>query len=208
MRRKHSHFERLDVLADGIFSIVMTILVFEIKIPEIIYPANGTIFYGLYEAIPLFLSYLLAFVTLFNYWRGYHSVVSEFVKRSDVTFQNLAGTYLLFVALIPFSSHMLGLYHFLPAGVIIFSGNVIIIGVILLLMRIYAWRSRDIENKEVPRVDQVHSYIRTLFPIIFSIFAIIFSFVNTKIALIVLTLAIIFNLLKGSTAFVCKIFKV
>ncbi|MDQ5883478.1 MAG: potassium channel family protein [Patescibacteria group bacterium] len=199
---------RLDILADGIFAIVMTILVFEIKVPEIVNPTNQAIFGLLKNSYPLFLSYILSFAVLFTYWRGYHSIVSDFAKSSDVNFQNLAGAFLLFVALIPFSSHLLGVYSHLPASVIVFSVNVILIGTLLFFMRFYAWKSHSIKNKRIKKIEQIHSHIRIFIPIIFSVFAIPVAFINTNIALTILTVAIIFNLLKRSTRIICEFLEI
>ncbi|MEZ4211162.1 MAG: TMEM175 family protein [Candidatus Paceibacterota bacterium] len=199
---------RLDILADGVFAIVMTILVFEIKVPEIINPSNEAIFELLKHSYPLFLSYILSFAVLFTYWRGYHSIVSDFAKSFDVNFQNLAGAFLLFVGLVPFSSHLLGVYNSLPASVIVFSLNVIVIGVLLFLMRLYAWKSRTIKNKRITKVEQRHAHIRIFIPIVFSLLAIPVAFINTKIALSILTIAIIFNLLKRSTRIICEFLEI
>lgn len=198
-----NHSSRLDLLADGIFAIVMTILVFEIKVPIIQNPSDIDIFRGIADSYPLFMSYVLSFATLFTYWRGYHSIVSDFAKSSDVNFQNMAGTFLLFVALIPFSSHLLGVYNELPSAVIIFALNVVVIGTILFFMRIYAWRSRNIKNKRTTLTEQKHAHIRILFPIFFALFSIPVSFISVDLALTILTFAVIFNLLKRSTKIVC-----
>lgn len=198
-----NHSSRLDLLADGIFAIVMTILVFEIKVPIIQNPSDIDIFRGIADSYPLFMSYVLSFATLFTYWRGYHSIVSDFAKSSDVNFQNMAGTFLLFVALIPFSSHLLGVYNELPSAVIIFALNVVVIGTILFFMRIYAWRSRNIKNKRTTITEQKHAHIRILFPIFFALFSIPVSFISVDLALTILTFAVIFNLLKRSTKIVC-----
>ena len=199
---------RLDILADGIFAIVMTILVFEIKVPEISNPSNQEIFNLLKHSYPLFLSYILSFAVLFTYWRGYHSIVSDFARSFDVNFQNIAGGFLLLVALIPFSSHLLGVYSSLPASVIVFSVNVILIGVLLFFMRLYAWKSHNIKNKRITKIEQIHSHIRIFIPIIFSVFAIPVAFINTNIALTILTVAIIFNLLKRSTRIICEFLEI
>lgn len=199
-----NHSSRLDLLADGIFAIVMTILVFEIKVPIIQNPSDIDIFRGIADSYPLFMSYVLSFATLFTYWRGYHSIVSDFAKSSDVNFQNMAGTFLLFVALIPFSSHLLGVYNELPSAVIIFALNVVVIGTILFFMRIYAWRSRNIKNKRTTLTEQKHAHIRILFPIFFALFSIPVSFISVDLALTILTFAVIFNLLKRSTKIVCN----
>lgn len=204
----HPNPSRLDILADGIFAIVMTILVFEIKVPELLNPTNEAIFELLKNSYPLFLSYILSFAVLFTYWRGYHSIVSDFAKTFDVNFQNLAGAFLLFVALIPFSSHLLGVYSHTPASVIVFSANVILIGLLLFLMRLYAWKSHTIKNKRITKVEQIHSHIRIFIPIGFSGLAIPVSFVSTNIALSILTIAIIFNLLKRSTRIICEFLEI
>ena len=74
---------RLDQLADGIFAIVMTILVFEIRIPE--FPgivSDRFLLSSLIAALPVFLSYLLSFTLLFTYWRSHHFIASILAKKS------------------------------------------------------------------------------------------------------------------------------
>ena len=59
---------RLEALADGIFAIVMTILVFQIKPPVLMEPTNVTeLSVAIQSMIPIFLSYLLSFSLLFTY---------------------------------------------------------------------------------------------------------------------------------------------
>ncbi len=196
---------RLGMLADGIFAIVMTLLVLEIKVPHIGTVTDHNILKALAGSYPLFLSYLLSFVTLFTYWRGYHSVASDFAKTYNHNFENLSAAFLFFVALVPFSSHLLGLYSTTPAGVIIFALNILVIGLFLFSMREYAHRSKEIKNKKMTDVEHRHAHMRIAIPIIFSIIAIPLSFINTDLALAVLTIAILFNLLKRSTRALEKI---
>lgn len=64
---------RLDQLADGIFAIVMTILVFEVRVPDLgASPSDLDIIQALQALTPVFLSYLLSFSLLFTYWRVHH----------------------------------------------------------------------------------------------------------------------------------------
>lgn len=190
---------RLGILADGIFAIVMTLLVLEIKVPTLQNATNESIIKILLDSYPLFLSYLLSFTTLFTYWRGYHAVASDFAKTYNHNFENLSAAFLFFVALVPFSSHLLGLYYKTPAGVIIFAINILVIGLFLFAMREYAHRSKEIKNKKLTDVERRHAHMRIAIPIIFSIMAIPLSLISTEFALGVLTIAIIFNLLKRST---------
>ena len=68
---------RIDGLADGIFAIVMTLLIIEIRVPEFEKPiGNGELWHSLQELSHLFLSYILSFALLFTYWRAHHYVIS------------------------------------------------------------------------------------------------------------------------------------
>ena len=74
---------RLDALADGIFAIVMTILVFEIKVPLLPYGYTDiALLNSLIKVYPLFLSYLLSFsLLLFTAikWREFNQM--EIIKQ-------------------------------------------------------------------------------------------------------------------------------
>lgn len=196
---------RLSTLADGIFAIVMTLLVLEIKVPEIHFVSDEAILQMLKNSFPLFLSYVLSFATLFTYWRGYHAIATDFVKTHNQNFLNLSAAFLFFVALVPFSSHLLGLYSRSPISVVVFAVNILIIGILLFTMREYGHQSKEIKNKRINNIERRHIHMRITIPIIFSIFAIPLAYISTKLALTVLTIAILFNLLKRSTRALEKI---
>ena len=119
---------RLDQLSDGIFAIVMTILVFEIRVPEFAgIVSEATLIKSLIIMAPLLLSYLLSFSLLFTYWRSHHIIASVLAKNIDVRFSNLSGIFLFHVAIVPFSSHFLGRYIDSQTAVIFFAVNIILI---------------------------------------------------------------------------------
>jgi len=121
---------RLDQLSDGIFAIVMTILVFEIRVPEYMGMAGEqNLINSLISMSPLLLSYMLSFSLLFTYWRSHHIIASVLAKNIDVHFSNLSAAFLFLVALVPFSSHFLGNYIYSKTAVIFFALNIILIGI-------------------------------------------------------------------------------
>lgn len=191
---------RLDQLADGIFAIVMTILVFEIRIPESLGVASeGELIESLITMYPVFLSYLLSFSLLFTYWRSHHFIESVLAKNIDTKFSNINASFFFFVALVPFSSHFLGLYNYSKTAVIFFAVNIIFIGLILFKMRNYAIKSSTIENTPTTKTENEHANMRILLPVIAAILAIVISFFSTSFAIVIFTLAILFNLLEKST---------
>lgn len=193
---------RLDQLADGIFAIVMTLLVLDIRVPSIINGVNEQIFIdSLISMSPLLLSYLLSFSLLFTYWRSHHIIASVLAKNIDVNFSNINGIFLFLVALVPFSSHFLGQYLYSKTAVIFFAINIILIGLTLLNMRRYAIKSENIENTPFTKKENEHANMHILFPVASAIIAIIVSFYSTNTAILLFTIAILFNLSKNGTKY-------
>ena len=193
---------RLDQLSDGIFAIVMTILVFEIRVPEYVGIVNEpTLINSLISMAPLFLSYLLSFSLLFTYWRSHHIIASVLAKNIDVQFSNINGIFLFLVALVPFSSHFLGNYLYSKTAVIFFALNIVFIGITLFRMRQYVIKSETIENTPFTKTEGEHANMHILFPVISSIVAMGVAFYSTKIAILLFTIAILFNLSKNGTKY-------
>jgi len=187
----------------------MTILVFEIRVPEYASLVSDHILVkSLVAMAPLFLSYLLSFSLLFTYWRSHHIIASVLAKNIDVQFSNLSGIFLFLVALVPFSSHFLGKYINSLTAVMFFAINSILIGMSLYMMRRYAIKSETIENTPFTKTDNEHANAHILFPVVSSIMAIIVAFYSTKIAIFLFTIAILFNLSKNGTKYMFYIINI
>jgi len=193
---------RLDQLSDGIFAIVMTVLVFEIRVPEYMGAVGEqNLINSLINMYPLLLSYLLSFSLLFTYWRSHHIIASVLAKNIDVQFSNLTGMFLCLVALVPFSSHFLGNYIGSKTAVIFFALNIILIGMLLYAMRQYVINSKTIENTPFTKKENEHANMHILFPVISAVISIIVSFYSTNTAILIFTISIIFNLSKNGTRY-------
>ena len=93
--------DRLEAFSDGVFAIIITIMVLELKVPE------ETDFHSLLPKIPIFLSYLISFIYLGIYWNNHHHLfqITERVN-GKILWANL---HLLFwLSLIPFTTAWLG----------------------------------------------------------------------------------------------------
>lgn len=193
---------RFEALADSIFAIVMTILVFEIRVP--IYDgivSDKTLLDSILNIYPLFLSYLLSFSLLFTYWRAHHFITSVLAKNIDLRLSNLNALFFLFVGLVPFSSHLLGAYSYTETAIITFAINIILIGLTLYAMRQHIIKSSEIKNTPFTHVENAHANVRTLLPVVVAIIAIAVSFFDKPIALAFFTIAIVFNLSSRSTRY-------
>ena len=194
---------RLEALSDSIFGIVMTMLIFEIKVPLFVNmtPSGSEIFFGVVKLLPLFLSYTLSFVVLFTYWRAHHFIISSLAKNVDVKLTNINMLFFFFVGLIPFTSHMLGIYSTYPIAVIVFALNIIAIGYTLFWMRHHVIDSETIKNEKTTDEENRHAYTRILFPILLAIVAIVVSLYSTFYALLILTFGVLYNISTHSTEY-------
>ena len=199
---------RLEQLADGIFAIVMTILVFEIKAPAL---SSHTSVIELSSAIktmvPIFLSYLLSFSLLFTYWRAHHFFISVYATNLDINLTNLNALFFLFLGLVPFSTSLLGQYSDNQLAIIIFGIHTIIIGLCLFSIRSYIIDSDNIKNIQIEKEEITRGTIRIFVPIVFAFLAILLSFVNKNLSLGLFTLAVLFNFSHTSTFLIKKFVK-
>lgn len=191
---------RLDQLSDGIFAIVMTILVFQIKLPAIWGPIDNTgLWLEIKKLLPLLLSYVLSFSLLFTYWRAHHFFVSIYAKNIDSRLTNINALFFMLISLVPFSASILGGYSNNELSIIIFGIHIILIGLTLYWMPRYVLYSPHIQNPEITKREIRRSTIRTLVPVFCAILAIPLSFLSIKLCLFLFTLAVIFNLSAYST---------
>jgi uncharacterized membrane protein len=95
---------RLEILTDGVFAIVMTLLVLEITLPEIAQPTlQAELPQKLLELWPKLFKYALSFLVLGILW-GFHHLVFHSIKHSNMALVWLNILFLMFVTLIPFST--------------------------------------------------------------------------------------------------------
>jgi len=191
---------RLDQLSDGIFAIVMTILVFQIKLPAIWGPIDNLgLWHEIEKLLPLLLSYILSFALLFTYWRAHHFFISIYAKNVDSMLININGLFFMLISLVPFSASILGQFSRNELSVIIFGIHIILIGLCLYWMRRYVLYSPHIQNPEISKHEIRGSTVRTLAPVIFALIAISLCFYSINLCLILFTLAVIINLSSYST---------
>jgi uncharacterized membrane protein len=129
---------RIVALTDGVFAIVMTLLVLEISIPEITQSSLHTELPGrLVELWPKLLSYVVSFIILGIFWY-LHRIAFHYIKRSDNGLVWLNILFLMFIALIPFSTALFGSYGAEQLSLVIYAINIILASLMRFIIWIYA----------------------------------------------------------------------
>ena len=103
---------RLEAFSDGVFAVIITIMVLELKVP------HGADWEALRPLTPVFLTYVLSFVFIGIYWNNHHHMMhlTEHVT-GGILWANL---HLLFwLSLTPFVTGWMGENHFdaLPTAI-------------------------------------------------------------------------------------------
>src|SRR6185369_1279090 len=94
---------RLEGLSDGVFAVVFTILVLDIRLPDgITQMTSGEIYHALSDLMPVFVGYFVSFVVLTVFWVGHTYFFGVMVKVINRQLIILNMLYLAFVSLLPF----------------------------------------------------------------------------------------------------------
>ncbi len=136
---------RLMGLTDGIFGIVMTLLIFGMALPEIQISNYSGFVSFLYSIVPNIGLTLVSFILIASFWIYHH----EFIKlRSlNIPYLWLNIFFLASISFIPFTTSIVGNYsHFFLANVI-FGANIFITILLFLVMFHYAYIRGFLENE-------------------------------------------------------------
>ncbi|HYI94136.1 MAG TPA: TMEM175 family protein [Bryobacteraceae bacterium] len=124
---------RLVSLSDGVFSIVLTLLVVTLQPPT---TSGRDLAADLLDALPRLEAWVVSFVVVGSFWILHHNVVG-LIERTDTTFNYLNLLLLMFLSIVPWTSALLGSYPDALA-VVVFSAMLGLAGLTLTLQWIYA----------------------------------------------------------------------
>ncbi|HEY4516710.1 MAG TPA: TMEM175 family protein [Candidatus Paceibacterota bacterium] len=194
---------RLENLTDGVFAIVMTLLVIEIKVPEV----HGPLVEALADLTPLFISYFLSFAVLSAFWLSHHGLFHLFIRTINRPLIQLNILYLSFISLIPFSAHLLGSHPHEQFAVMWYGANILLAGLGAVGLFCYAIQCREIENVDFSKRMMRQAAVRyTLYPTM-AVLGIAASFVSIPAAIILYLVPVIINAIPGSLNFLEKLLR-
>lgn len=130
---------RLEAFSDGVFAIVLTIMVLDLKVPK--QPTLG----ALAELWPIYLAYTIAFGNILANWIAHHHLFTS-VETIDSRILVANGLLLFFMSLVPFALAYGSEYHWresLPAA---FYGFVMV-----LLCLGFAWLRTAVASLAPPQ---------------------------------------------------------
>src|SRR4051812_9470632 len=107
---------RIEAFSDGVFAIAVTLLVLELKVPQLAEEAgSGVLWAALLSRWPSYAAYLVSFMTILIVWVNHHRLFT-IIQRSDSRFLFINGLLLLVVTTIPFPTALLAEFFERPSA--------------------------------------------------------------------------------------------
>jgi uncharacterized membrane protein len=179
--------DRLRSFSDGVFAIVITLLILELKTPQLRDAASGAeLVHEIVKLWPKLLSYLVSFFMVGIYWVG-HRNIFEAVHRADRTLLWLNNLFLLGVSFLPYPAAILGQYNANAMALTIYGANLACISLSLYALFSYALRRGHLLAAQMPPGLVSAGHIIILTPFVFYGLAALAAFVQPKLSLLIFT---------------------
>ncbi|HJW08862.1 MAG TPA: TMEM175 family protein [Holophagaceae bacterium] len=128
---------RLEAFSDGVFAIVITLLVLDLRLPAEL-PGEG-LWLRLTHIWPKVSAYAITFTIVGIYWVGHHGLF-HLVKRIDKTLMWLNIYLLMAISFMPFPASIMGMDPTDPTAIRFYAGTLLLIGSGFIAIWTYAGR--------------------------------------------------------------------
>jgi len=151
--------ERMNALTDGVFAIVLTLLVLELKLPE----KDESILSLMVDDWRVFVAWLISFLLIARFWFVHHAVTAGLAQCRSATlalnFSVLGG-----VSLVPFSADLIGTERIAePWSTVVFAINVGLLSLTVGLLARHALREPHLLHPGRPMTELARHRLHHLY---------------------------------------------
>jgi uncharacterized membrane protein len=172
---------RVASLTDGVFAIVLTLLVLDLHAPTA--TSQAQLLSDLREIAPQLILFVVSFAIVAVFWYGHHMEM-HWIVRSDRVHLGITLAFLLMISFVPFSASLLGKNHALPLAASIYGANLLLAGVVRYVHWTYASNGLrlmrpGLEAEFVRHIKRVFFVVPILYVVAAGI-----SWLNTAVAIV------------------------
>ena len=197
--KKEFQLERMILFSDAVFAIAITLLAIELKMPaelkinDVLTPlerhtaTDNLLLHVLAEMIGKFIGFFISFFLIGLYWTIHHRMFG-FVINYDRKLLWLNLVFLMAIVLMPFSTGFYSEYaiHFLKVPVIVYTLNIIFIGVMNYALWNYLANPKNQLTVGINITEKKYfGYRAIIVPCIFFIMAVLYIVVKKQYAIYV-----------------------
>jgi uncharacterized membrane protein len=164
---------RLEAFSDGVFAIIITIMVLEIKVP------NGADWASLKPLLPILSSYVLSFLFVAIYWGNHHHLLHTVKSvNSGIIWANI--NLLFWLSIIPVATGWMGENHFATNTIIVYAVLLLINGLSFTILQLTVEKT----NPHTPQLAEAFARLKVkgFISLVCYSAAIPLAFVNTIIS--------------------------
>ena len=173
--------QRLLTLTDGVFSFVLTLMVFNISLPRDVSGEN--LESALWRLWPSFLSFAISVGLVGIYWSAHHSMF-RFIETTTHELVWLNMLFLAAVALIPFSTTLLAAHHDKPIALTVYGLSLVFVGLTLLPLWHHATTCHRLVRADTPPNVVRYGRSRIVAGLVGYSLATLFAYIEPRFALV------------------------
>lgn len=187
---------RFEAFSDGVFAIAVTLLVLEIKAPDLSQATSSEAVTKLLQVFPHVLSYATSFIVIGVLWINHHALF-HFLKRVDRTILVINLLLLMCVAFIPYPTALIGEFGASLPVVVFYGLSLAMTGFVYNALWFYVVHRYIISEKLINQKSVRKATIWSLsYPISYLVAAGL-AFINCNLSIVLYVLIPSFYLLPG-----------
>ena len=137
---------RLEAFSDGMFAIILTILVLELHVPELENSSFAAFSASMIQLAPKFFAFLFSFFIIAIFWVNHHHIIHQ-IKKVDTKLLWLNIGLLFFSSLFPFITAFIGDYMMNPFVVALYPLNMALSSLMLNALWTHAFVDSDVASR-------------------------------------------------------------
>jgi uncharacterized membrane protein len=173
--------QRVEAFSDGVFAIILTLLVLELRVPELAHHASFDQYIAAMKPlIPKFISFVLTFVLICIHWVSHHYLFRH-LRDTPLGMIWLNNLFLLWLCFMPFPTAFLGDHPTDQFPILLYGLNQL-----LAALTFFAFRSCAVKNKLFVETDSAQTMgpKHSLPAVVIFALSIVFAFVNVYLSLV------------------------
>ncbi len=192
MSTKKSHStittQRIETFSDGVFAIIMTLLILELKVPAILDTASAAEhLQALLELLPKFASFAMSFLVLAIFWVNHHSFLNS-IEKADAKILWYNNHLLFWLCFIPFPTAWVGEHLHDTIAVALYGLTLFFAALAFQILVNHAY-TKNLFKEHIDEKEQARRSKRSFPAIILYGMSIPLAFVNVYAALAIFILA-------------------
>jgi len=185
VREAPQQLERLIFFSDAVFAIAITLLVIEVRVPDLSHPDDAMLGQALLDLMPKYIGFLSSFFVIGRFWMSHHQLFGM-LKAADGGLIWTNMFLLMAIAFMPFPTAVLSEYVWVRVGVGFYTCWFTLAGVISYLLTRSAVRRRHLIRDDVSS-EQCRERVRgSIVPIAMGIIAFIAGMIEPILSLVAL----------------------